>query len=235
MNLNNFNYKDNYELFIKYLYSYQDIDYLKFHSKLVKDKFIIGIRIPILKKIAMEISKSNYDDFIKYNRHKSYEEDMIYGLILGYIKCPFKELINYLKVFIPYNDNWAVNDTVCSNLKAFKNNLDEGFIFINELLNTNSPWSVRFALVLLLDYYINDKYIDKLFNIIDNIDTNEYYVMMANAWLISICFIKYPDKTMKYLLNNNLDKTTFNKSIDKICDSYRVSNDIKINLKKLKR
>ena len=59
--------------------------------------------------------------------------------------------------------------------------------------------------------------------------------MMANAWLISICFIKYPDKTMKYLLNNSLDKTTFNKSIDKICDSYRVSNDIKINLKELKR
>ena len=58
---------------------------------------------------------------------------------------------------------------------------------------------------------------------------------MANAWLISICFIKYPDKTMKYLLNNNLDKFTFNKSIDKICDSYRVDKNIKHYLKSIKR
>lgn len=235
MNLSSINWHKEYDSFIKYLYTLQNKKYLNFHSNLVKEKNIIGIRIPLLRKIALEISKGDYKSFIKNNKHETYEETMIHGLVLGYIKEPFKDVLDDLKAFIPYNDNWAVNDTVCSNLKAFKNNLDEGFIFINELLNTNSPWSVRFALVLLLDYYINDKYIDKLFNIIDNIDTTEYYVMMANAWLISICFIKYSDKTMKYLLNNNLDKTTFNKSIEKICDSYRVSNDIKINLKKIKR
>ena len=59
---------------------------------------------------------------------------MIYGLVLGYIKCPFKELINYLKVFIPYNDNWAINDTVCANLKSFKSNQEEGYKFILKLL-----------------------------------------------------------------------------------------------------
>ena len=235
MNLNNFNYKDSYDLFIKYLYSYQDVNYLKFHSKLVKDKSIIGIRIPILKKIAKEISKSNYLDYIKYNRHDTYEEDMIYGLILGYIKTPFKDVLNYLKAFMPYNDNWAINDTVCANLKGFKNNQDTGYIFIKELLNSKKDWYIRFALVLLLDYYINDDYIDKLYSIIDSVKSDNYYVEMANAWLISICFIKYPDKTMNYLLNNNLDKFTFNKSIDKICDSYRVENSIKNELKRIKR
>ena len=98
MNLNNFNYKDNYNKFLKYLYSYQDLNYLKFHSKLVKDKNIIGIRIPILKKIAKEISKSNYKDYIKYNSHNTYEEDMIYGLILGYIKEPFKAVLEHLNI-----------------------------------------------------------------------------------------------------------------------------------------
>ncbi len=227
MNLNSFDYKNNYDKFIEYLYSYQDLNYLKFHSKLVKDKDIIGIRVPILKKIAKEISKSNYEDFIKYNRHELYEEDMIYGLILGYIKCPFKERIEYLKGFIPYNDNWAVNDTVCANLKAFKSNQEEGYEFIKNLINTNKAWSIRFGLVLLLNYYINDYYIDKLYSIIDNIKSENYYVEMANAWLLSICYIKYPDRTMKYLLNNNLDIFTFNKSIDKICDSYRVDKNIK--------
>lgn len=235
MNLNNFNYKDNYNEFLKYLYSYQDLNYLKFHSKLVKDKNIIGIRIPILKKIAKEISKSNYKDYIKYNSHNTYEEDMIYGLVLGYIKEPFKAVLEHLNIFIPYNDNWAINDTVCANLKIFKNNQEEGFAFIKKLLKSTNLWDIRFALVLLLDYYINDDYIDELYSIIDSIKSDDYYVEMANAWLISICFIKYPDKTMKYLLNNNLDKFTYNKSIDKICDSYRVDKTYKDELKKLKR
>ena len=58
---------------------------------------------------------------------------------------------------------------------------------------------------------------------------------MANAWLISICYIKYPDKTNKYLRNNNLDDFTYNKAISKICDSYRVDKKDKEILKKLKR
>ena len=160
MNLNSINWNKEYDSFIKYLYTLQDKKYLAFHSKLVKEKNIIGIRIPILRKIAFKISKGDYKSFIKNNKHETYEETMIHGLVLGYIKEPFKDVLDDIKVFIPYNDNWAVNDTVCSNLKVFKNNLDEGYIFINELLNTNSSWSVRFALVLLLDYYINDKYID---------------------------------------------------------------------------
>ena len=235
MNLNNFDYKNNYNDFIKYLYSNQDLKYLEFHSKLVKDKKIIGIRMPIIKQIAKEIAKSNYEDFIKYNKHELYEEDMIYGLVLGYIKEPFKDILNRLKAFIPYNDNWAINDTVCANLKCFKTNQEEGFVFINELLNTNKPWPIRFALVLLLDHYINDLYIDKIYSIVDSIKSKEFYVEMANAWLISMCYIKYPNKTYNYLLNNHLDDFTFNKSIDKICDSYRVEKNKKIELKKLKR
>ena len=103
------------------------------------------------------------------------------------------------------------------------------------MLKSTNLWDIRFALVLLLDYYINDDYIDELYSIIDSIKSDDYYVEMANAWLISICFIKYPDKTIKYLLNNNLDKFTYNKSIDKICDSYRVDKTYKDELKKLKR
>ena len=121
MNLNNYNYKDKYDDFINYLYSIQDLKYKAFHSKLVKDKNIIGIKTPIIKNIAKEISKNNYEDYIKYNKHNTYEEDLIYGLVLGYIKAPFKDVLGYLDTFMPYNDNWAINDLVCANLKSFKN------------------------------------------------------------------------------------------------------------------
>ncbi len=235
MNLNNINWNKDYNIFIEYLYSLQDNKYLEFHSKLVKDKNIIGIRIPILKKIAKDIAKSDYESFIKNNTHTTYEESMLHGLVIGYLKRPFKEILNMISIFIPYNDNWAINDTVCANMKVFKNNQQEGFEYICKLLNTNNDWYIRFALVLLLDYYINDSYIDKILSIANSINSNEYYVKMANAWLLSICYIKYPNETYKLLLNNKLDTFTFNKTIDKICDSYRVDENKKRYLKSIKR
>lgn len=235
MNLNNINWNKDYNKFIEYLYSLQDKKYLEFHSKLVKDKNLIGIRTPILKEIAKSIANTDYESFIKSNTHKTYEEDMLQGLAIGYLKVPFKDVKRYISTFIPFNDNWAVNDTVCANLKIFKKNREEGYEYILKLINSKNDWNIRFGLVLLLDYYVNDNYIERLFKIIDNINSNEYYVKMANAWLISICFIKFPDITYKYLLNNNLDDFTYNKSISKICDSYRVDNNIKKKLKKIRR
>ncbi len=235
MNLNNINWNNDYNKFITYLYSLQDKKYLEFHSNLVKDKNIIGIRIPTLKKIAKAIANTDYELFFKLNNHNTYEETTLQGLVIGYLKAPFKDVLDYLSTFIPYNDNWATNDVVCANLKIFKKNQEEGYKYILKLINSKNDWYIRFGLVLLLDYYINDNYISKLFNIIDNIRSDEYYVKMANAWLISICYVKYPNITYKYLLNNNLDNFTFNKSISKICDSYRVDNKEKNKLRKLKR
>jgi len=237
MNLSNFDFDKDYNIFINFLYSLKDEKYKEFHFKLLKDKNInlIGIRVPILKKIAKEIAKKDYKSFIKNNTCSTYEEIMIYGLVIGYLKIPFKDVLDLLNDFISYNNNWAINDTVCANLKCFNNNLEEGYIYINKLLKSNNEWKIRFGLVLLLDFYINDKYIDDILKICNNINNDSYYVKMANAWLISICFIKYKDKTYKFLLNNNLDNFTFNKTISKICDSYRVNKMVKEELKLLRR
>lgn len=237
MNLSNFDWNNKYSLFIDYLYSLQDLKYQTFHSKLLKDDNVnlIGIRVPILKEIAKEIAKGDYPSFIKNNTHKTYEENMIHGLVIGYVKEPFKDVLVLLDNFIPYNDNWAVNDTVCANMKVFKKNLDEGYQYILKLITSNETWKIRFGLVLLLDFYINETYLNDIFRICDNIKNKDYYVQMAVAWLISICFIKYQTDTYNYLLNNKLDTFTFNKTISKICDSYRVEKDIKVELKKIRR
>ena len=70
---------------------------------------------------------------------------------------------------------------------------------------------------------------------IDNDNNSFYYVMMAKAWLISECYIKYPKETFEYLKRTNIDDITFNKAISKICDSYRVTKEDKIVLKKMKK
>lgn len=231
MNLETFDW-NNYQEFINYLFSLQDKKYRDFHFKLLKNDNIklIGIKTPILKKIALSISKGNYLDFIKNNKHEYYEETLILGLVISNTNN-----IDLLNDYLKYIDNWAVNDIVASSMKYFKKNQENGFILIKDYISSKNNWIVRFGYVLLLNYYINDLYIDDIIELIKKCNNSDYYVKMAVAWLISICFIKYKDKTIKLFENNNLDKFIINKSISKINDSYRVSKLDKKNIKKYKR
>lgn len=225
--------KKEYKNLINNLYTLKDEKYKQFHSKLLKDNNIelIGIRTPELKKIAKEISKNDYNSFIKQNTHKTYEECILHGLVLGYINLEENNLLKMIDEFIPYIDNWAVNDLTVSNLKAFKKiNIQ----VIDKYINSDNPWEIRFGLTLLLNYYINTENLNKIFDICDSIKNTDYYVEMANAWLISICYIKYPKETFKYLKKCKLNKFTMNKAISKICDSYRVSPNDKKEVRKLK-
>lgn len=227
---------NDYQEFLSYLNSKVDSKYLSFHQNLIPNKEgILGVRVPELKNIAKEISNGDYKSFIQMIQHSTYEETTIHGLILGYTKMPFKELLIELEQFIPFVDNWATNDVVCANLKVFKKNQEEGFQEIQNYLKSKNPWKIRFGLVLLLDHYINDTYINPILTLSDQVKSDEYYVKMANAWLLSICYIKYPKETKTFFLNNHLDNWTHNKAIQKACESLRISKEEKKELKKLKR
>ena len=231
------NMQTKYSEFIDELFKNQDDNYQKFHQKLVKNNnvCIIGVRTPKLQEIAKEISKNDIDFFIKGNKHKYYEETLIHGLIIGYKKMPIEKTFAYLDNFIPLVDNWATCDLVCANLKVFKKEQTLGIKYIKKNLSSKNPWIIRFMIVLLLDHFINDHYIDKILDIVRTIKNEEYYVKMALAWLISICYIKYPIKTEILFKENILDPWTLNKSISKITDSKRVSIEIKTYLKTLKK
>ena len=58
---------------------------------------------------------------------------------------------------------------------------------------------------------------------------------MAIAWAISVAFVKYEEKTREFLQNNALDKFTFNKSLQKIIESNRVSKEVKDEMRQMKR
>lgn len=225
--------KYNYDEFIKLLYTYEDLKYKDFHKKLILTDNLIGVRTPILKKIAKNIANSNYTSFIEANKHNLYEETIIHGLTLGYIKDDFKILKKLTNNYLPYINNWAICDMTASNLKIFNKNKEEGFFEIKKYLKDKSPWINRFGYVLLLDYYIEDKYIDKIFSLCKNYK-DEYYVKMSVAWLLSMCYIKYKNKTLKFLNSNILDKWTYNKTIQKIIESNRIKKDEKILLKGMK-
>lgn len=225
-----------YEDFLTELYSLQDLKYKEFHSKLIMSDKLIGVRTPELKRIAKVIARSNYEDFFKENRHELYEENLVHGLVLGYLKLDFNELKPLVDDFIPYIDNWAVCDATVANLKVYKKNKTKDIVFneIKNYLKNDNPWINRFGYVLLLEYFIEEKYMDEIFELCENYK-DHYYVKMAIAWLISMCYIKYKGRTITFLKKHKLDVWTHNKAIQKIIDSYRVDNMDKVILRGLKR
>lgn len=234
MNLNNFNWAYDYNKFIDYLYTFQDLKYKNFNSKIILNDNLIGIRMPILKKIAKKISNGDYLSFIKYNNHNFHEEKMLYGLILGYINTDFKHLLLLMDNFIPYIDNWSICDSFCANLKTFKVNQQEGYKYIINCFKSNDVFKVRVGIVLLINFYINDIYIDDILINIKKINASNYYISMAIAWLLSMCYIKYPNKIYQFIKENDIDELTRKRTIQKIVDSKQVKKKNKIEIKKLR-
>ena len=88
---------------------------------------------------------------------------------------------------------------------------------------------------MLLEYFVEAAYIDGCLKLIDEFKDARYYAQMACAWALSVCYIKFPQKTLLYLKRSKLDNWTFNKGVQKICESLRVDETTKTMLKSLKR
>lgn len=218
------------------LFAMQDLKYKEFHGSLCPDMDnIIGVRIPKLREYAKELYKCNNLKDIKIE-DKYYEELVIQGMLIGFqTKEPIEEIIKQVEEFIPKINSWAVCDTFCAGLKITKKYQTEMFKVIKRYLKSTQEYQVRFAIVMLLDYYINDQYIDQVLQILDNVKLEKYYVQMANAWAISICLIKYYNKTLDFLNTTKIDDFTYNKGIQKAIESYRITNEQKEYLRTLKR
>ena len=228
--------KENYQNFFDCLDENKNLKYHEFHYKLLKDNSIsfIGVRTPILKNIAKQISKTNYIEFIKLNTLKTYEEKTIYGLLLGYLKIDFNELLNLIDNYLVNIDNWATCDLTCANLKIFKRNKGLGFNYLKGKINSNNIWIQRFVIVMFLDYFLCDECIDDVLEIISNINTSEYYVEMAIAWLLATAYINYQDKVLNLLESGKISKNVINLTIKKASESYRITQEKKKLIKKLK-
>ena len=136
--------------------------------------------------------------------------------------------------FLPYVDNWAVCDGLCAHLKNFFKYPNDVYDFVLECVNSDKVYTKRFGLVCLLSYYIDKEHIKDILSICKCIKSQEYYVNMAVAWIISFCLIKEYDSTIPIIEEKSLDRWVHNKAIQKACESYQISDEKKTYLRSLK-
>lgn len=233
MELKNINWnKDGYNKYLKYLKSLGDGGYKKFTDGLNPGAECgsLGVRLPELRRTSKEIAKGDgrgFLDHVTYERggEMSREEIIVMGLVTGALKLPFGELCQRVRNFAARVKSWDSCDTAVSSFKEIKNYIEEYKIEIFGFLNSKNKWEQRVGIIILLDFYLSDKQnAAYALNCVNGVKTDEYYVNMAQAWLISVAFVKHRDLTKSFLENEfALGEKVRKMAAQKIRDSRRVS------------
>ena len=218
------------------LFEMQDLKYRDFHSKLmptVSKELIIGVRTPDLRSFAKEISKMPYaQEFIANLPHKYYEENNLHAFLIESIK-DYDLCIKEINRFLPFVDNWATCDMMRP--KIFKKHLPELFESIKIWLKSDDTYTVRFAIEMLMCFYLDDFFSPEYPEMISKICSDEYYIKMMQAWYFATALAKQYDAVIPYLEQNKLDADTHNKTIRKAIESFRITDYQKKYLRTLKR
>lgn len=211
-------------------------NYKEFQEKLCPgDSVILGIRIPELRTYAKELAKQDWRNYLNEMGDTYLEERMLYGFILGYAKMDWEERMKYVEQFVPRINNWAICDCCTSSFKFIAKEREKFWKVLEKYVLSNQEFENRFALICLLDHYIQEPYLSRIFAVLDQIQSDAYYVSMAKAWLLAELEIKYPSETEEYLKDAEISNITWNRAIQKMLDSYRIPKEKKDVLRAQKR
>jgi len=217
------------------LFNLKDEEYRKFNSKLiptVAPELVIGVRTPLLRKLAKEFAKgSEATAFLKQLPHKYYEENNIHALLIAEMDN-FNCAIRATEQFLPYVDNWATCDTPSP--KVFRQNTQQLLPHIEKWLNSSHTYTVRYGIKALMDMFLDESFDVKYLEMVSRVESNEYYVNMMIAWYFATALAKQPKATLPYVETKRLKKWVHNKTIQKAIESYRIDKNTKDYLKTLK-
>lgn len=217
------------------LHELSDAEYREFHAKLVpnisKDS-IIGVRIPLLKKLAKELYlDTSKESFMKDLPHKYYEENQLHIMMIC-LEKDFDTCILELRTFLPYADNWAVTDQ--SSPKCFKSKHKELLPIITEWLDSEHVYTARYAINIFMREFLDEDFNVKYLDIISKKRGEDYYLKMMIAWYFATALAKQYDTAVTFLEDRKMDVWTHNKAIQKAIESYRITDEQKIYLRTLK-
>ena len=200
---------------------------------------ILGIRVPDLRKLAARIVKDDWEAYLDTADIYYMEERMLQGMVLGCIRpdADVEVYLHRVTQFVWNINSWSVCDTFKfgGGKKFIEANKDRLWEYLKTWMHAEGEYEIRFGVVMAMQHFIDEEHLDELFSLYDGIRHEGYYVRMAVAWALSVCFVKFPERTLAYLKQNSLDKFTYNKALQKITESYRVDAATKDVIRAMKR
>lgn len=192
-------------------YKTKDLD--RFNRSLIKRR----VNVDFLADIVLEDQRFHRTYFqVSLAQRKTMEEK------LRFIEDNFDKLQDWWHVdqLLQFVDKYLVFDKVYEKAKSY--------------VRDERLFARRWGYVIFMTSLVKDEEnADKIFLLFK--DDDEYYVQMAQAWLISYLGIYYPEKTAEYLKKCSLKYNIVGKAIQKICDSFRVSGENKNMFREIRK
>lgn len=210
-------------------------EYAAFASRLCSTRYpMLGVRLPKLRAMAKELCRSDWRAYLRAPTGETFEEVMLRGMVLAGAPCPLEEKLENTEAYLPLPDCWSLTDSVVPTYRFRKGELETVRRFFAPYLQASGTFEVRFALIVLLDYFLCPEYEQWVADMVLKVDSNEYYVNMARAWILATLAVRRPDLTFRILEEGRLDPFTHRKTISKLCDSYRISAEDKSRARALR-
>ena len=217
------------------LFAMQDKQYAAFQAKLtpgVPVESFIGIRVPVLRKFAKELTKEAVsEEFLHQLPHEYYDENMLHGLLISQVK-DYEECIQLTDRFLPFVDNWAVCDIMSP--KVFAKHKKELLAKIKTWSKSLHVYTCRFGIETLMSHYLDEDFKAEYLEIPASVRSEEYYVKMMVAWFFATALAMQWDQAIPYIEQRRLAPWTHNKTIQKAIESYRITPEQKEYLRTLK-
>ncbi|MBR6824833.1 MAG: DNA alkylation repair protein [Firmicutes bacterium] len=225
-----------YQAIIAEIEANAEADYARFELALIPGcpLPLLGVRMPYLRRMAQRLA-GEWQDFALYPACATYEAAMLQLLVLGYAKAPLADTLPLLKAQLDTFCTWSLVDGFASTYKQLRKEPEQALAFIGECVADERVYVQRLGAVLLLEHFIKEEYIEEVFELLERINNPAYYTQMAKAWAVSIAYVKLPQQTLGYLQRTQMPDATFNKAIQKICESLAVSKEDKAAMRRLKR
>lgn len=217
------------------LFALQDTEYQVFQSKLmptIPPETVIGVRTPLLRKLAKELAGTpQAEHFLQSLPHRYYEENNLHAFLIEQIR-DYDTALAETERFLPYINNWATCDCFCP--KVFAKHKAELLIPLRRWLGSDLTYTVRYAMGMLMRYYLDEDFQPEYLAWVAGVHSEEYYLNMMRAWYFATALAKQPDAALPWLTDRRLDVWTHNKTIQKAAESYRISPEMKQQLRELR-
>ena len=196
---------------------------------------VLGVRVPRLRALAREILRGDWRGFLEGSRGGSLLElSMLHAIVLGGARCDFSERQALLTAFLPHVDNWDVCDTLCASYKPAAAEREALFDYLVECAASGHTYTKRFGLVMMMSRYRDEAHLDRVLNVYRRFSHPDYYARMAAAWGLATLYLSRPEDVLSILQSGALDAFTRGKALQKLRESYRVSDEDKAMLKSLR-
>ena len=217
------------------LFRLQDKEYARMQAKIiptVSPDRIIGVRTPALRDFARCLNKDqDIGEFLSYLPHQYFDEDQLHAFVIS-LEKDFDKCIAEVDAFLPFIDNWATCDQLSP--RAFKKESEKLLPYIRIWIKSDKTYTVRFAIGLLMQHFLDDRFDLMYADEVAGIRSEEYYIKMMIAWYFATALAKQYELVLPYLEEKRLDDWVHNKAIQKSIESYRITDEQKAYLRTLK-